>query len=148
MDRLAPHITCIDLEYLGTPRVIGSCLVEGANGPALIDPGPGSALETLRARLRGRGVEVKDLRAVLLTHIHLDHAGATGSLVLENPAIRVYVHERGATHLVDPTRLLQSAQRIYGAEMDRLWGEFLAVPAANITTLAGGERLEDRKSVV
>ena len=81
------------------------------------------------------------MRTILLTHIHLDHAGATGTLVRENPGIQVYVHERGAPHMVDPDRLLSSAARLYGDDMDRLWGEFLPVPEANVRVLAGGERL-------
>jgi glyoxylase-like metal-dependent hydrolase (beta-lactamase superfamily II) len=87
-------------------------------------------------------VAVADVRTILLTHIHLDHAGATGTLVRENPAIRVFVHERGAPHLVDPSKLLASATRLYGAAMDELWGPFLPIPAANVTALAGGERLD------
>jgi glyoxylase-like metal-dependent hydrolase (beta-lactamase superfamily II) len=81
------------------------------------------------------------LTAILLTHIHLDHAGATGTLVRENPRLRVYVHERGAPHMIKPVRLLESALRLYGDKMDFLWGEFLAVPEENIQALSGGERL-------
>jgi glyoxylase-like metal-dependent hydrolase (beta-lactamase superfamily II) len=78
---------------------------------------------------------------LLLTHIHLDHAGATGSLVERWPDLEVYVHEIGAPHMIDPSRLLKSAHRLYGEDMDRLWGEMLPVPESNITTLQGGERL-------
>jgi glyoxylase-like metal-dependent hydrolase (beta-lactamase superfamily II) len=84
---------------------------------------------------------IGDVRHVLLTHIHLDHAGATGTLVHENPAIEVVVHERGAAHLVDPSKLLESATRLYGAAMDRLWGEVRAVPASSVRALTGGERM-------
>src|SRR5206468_12143428 len=80
-------------------------------------------------------------RALLLTHIHLDHAGATGSLVERWPSLEVHVHERGARHLIDPARLLESARRLYGDDMDRLWGEMVPVPERNVTVLSGGEKL-------
>ena len=86
---------------------------------------------------------MRDVTALLLTHIHLDHAGATGSLVRENPALRVYVHERGAPHLVDPSKLLASASLLYGDAMERLWGEVSPVPASALTVLKGGERIEE-----
>jgi glyoxylase-like metal-dependent hydrolase (beta-lactamase superfamily II) len=107
-------------------------------GDVLIDPGPASCLETL---LEALGDERPS--ALLLTHIHLDHAGATGSLVSRWPDLEVYVHERGAPHLIDPARLLESARRLYGEDMDRLWGEVLPVPEENIRTLRGGEELLD-----
>lgn len=141
MQTIAPKTTLIDVEYLGHPRVIAACLIEGEGSVAIVDPGPASALETLRNKLGQLGVGVAGIDAILLTHIHLDHAGATGSLVRKNPKIRVYVHERGAPHMVDPTRLLESARRLYGSEMEGLWGEFLPVPAANVCALAGGESL-------
>jgi glyoxylase-like metal-dependent hydrolase (beta-lactamase superfamily II) len=122
----------IDLRHVGRERVIGCWQVNGV----LIDPGPASCLETLLDELGDEQPE-----ALLLTHIHLDHAGATGSLVERWPELEVYVHERGAPHLIDPTRLLESARRLYGDDMDRLWGEFLAVPERNIRSLKGGEQL-------
>ncbi|MFI5247836.1 MAG: MBL fold metallo-hydrolase, partial [Nitrospirales bacterium] len=141
METIAPQTTLIDLEYLGYPKVIASCLLEGEGRFALVDPGPASTVATLRKKLDQIGLGVKGLDTILLTHIHLDHAGVTGTLVKENPHIRVYVHERGAPHLINPAKLLGSAQRLYGDQMDRLWGEFLAVPADNVSALAGGERL-------
>jgi glyoxylase-like metal-dependent hydrolase (beta-lactamase superfamily II) len=141
MEKIAPNTTLIDVEYLGNPRIIAACLVEGQGSVALIDPGPGSALETLRRKLDQLGPGVKGIDTILLTHIHLDHAGATGTLVRENPRIRVYVHERGAAHMIDPAKLLASARRLYGDAMERLWGEFLPVPAENVSALAGGETL-------
>ena len=125
---VATNIRLIDVEHLGNTHVIASCLLESPTGAALIDPGPTATLETLRSKLAHHDIAVSDLTGILLTHIHLDHAGATGSLVRENPGIRVYVHERGAPHMVDPSRLIQSATRLYGDEMDRLWGPFLPVP--------------------
>ena len=142
MHTIAGGLRYIDLDFLGRPRVIATAVVQSAAGVALVDPGPSTCLETLRGELGRQGIDVQDIRALLLTHIHLDHAGAAGSLVRENPRLEVHVHERGAPHLVDPSRLLASAGRLYGADMDRLWGEFLPVPAANIRELRGGEQLD------
>jgi glyoxylase-like metal-dependent hydrolase (beta-lactamase superfamily II) len=93
--------------------------------------------------LESAGVSLADVTAILVTHIHLDHAGATGTLLRENPHIRVYVHERGAPHMVDPSKLLASAARLYGDAMEMLWGEVLPVPVSAIQLLKGGERLEE-----
>jgi glyoxylase-like metal-dependent hydrolase (beta-lactamase superfamily II) len=95
----------------------------------------------LRAGLERGGIRVGDVDALLLTHIHLDHAGATGTLVRENPAMRVYVHEKGAPHMIDPERLVASATRLWGSEMDRLWGEVRPVPRDAVIALIGGERV-------
>ena len=122
----------IDLMHLGRDRVIGAYEIDGL----IVDPGPSTGLEAL---LAGLGAEP---RALLLTHVHLDHAGASGSLVRRFPGLRVYVHEVGAPHLVEPGKLLQSAARLYGDDMDRLWGEVLPVPAENLVALAGGESIE------
>ncbi len=115
--------------HAGLDRVIGVW----ARERVLIDPGPSSSIETVLAGLDG------EPEAILLTHIHLDHAGATGTLVRRFPDLAVYVHEAGAPHLIDPARLLRSAARLYGDAMERLWGEVLPVPAANVTALSGGE---------
>lgn len=131
----------IDVVYLGNPRLIACGVIESEAGLLLVDPGPGISLPTLVAGLEARGASVSDVHAVLLTHIHLDHAGATGALVAQNPNIRVYVHAHGARHLVDPSRLLLSAARIYGDEMESTWGAFLAVPSANVAALRGGETI-------
>jgi len=120
----------IDVMHLGRPHVIGCWQVD----EALVDPGPESSLPTL---LEALGEERP--RSLLLTHIHLDHAAATGALVRRWPDLEVYVHERGAPHLVDPSKLLASASRLYGEQMERLWGEIVPVPEANVTALAGGE---------
>jgi glyoxylase-like metal-dependent hydrolase (beta-lactamase superfamily II) len=116
--------------HLGRPHVIGCWEVDGI----LVDPGPQSSMETL---LAARGDE--EPRALLLTHIHLDHAAATGALVRRWPELEVYVHERGARHLIDPTKLLASAERLYGERMEELWGEIVPVPEGNVKPLAGGE---------
>ncbi len=141
MQGIATKTTLIDLEYLGYPEAIASCLLEGDGALALVDPGPASCLKTLKAKLAQRGLKLADLSALLLTHIHLDHAGASGVLVRENPRLRVYVHERGAPHMADPSKLLASAGRLYGDQMERLWGEVAPVPTQNLHTLSGGEKL-------
>jgi glyoxylase-like metal-dependent hydrolase (beta-lactamase superfamily II) len=142
MRTVAGGTTLIDVEHLGRLGAVASCLLQGDGELALVDPGPTSALGTLRRKLAEQGIRIADLTAIFLTHIHLDHAGATGTLVRENPRLRVYVHERGAPHMVHPTRLLESATRLYGNQMDRLWGEFLAVPEDHVTALKGGETLK------
>ncbi|HXV34475.1 MAG TPA: MBL fold metallo-hydrolase [Gaiellaceae bacterium] len=125
----------LDLEHLGRQRVIGSYLLAG-DEPALVDCGPASCLAQLGAALAGHGLGVGELRHLVLTHIHLDHAGAAGSLVAENPGLLVHVSEIGAPHLVDPSRLERSARRLYGEAFDRLWGPLLPVPAENVRVLA------------
>jgi len=133
--------TTIDLNWTGRPQSIASLLIESAGARALIDPGPESTLQTLRSELRGRGLDFSSLDALLLTHIHLDHAGATGSLVRENPNLRVYVHEFGATHMADPSRLLASAGRLYGGDLKPLYGECAPVPHRHLLPLDGGEQI-------
>jgi glyoxylase-like metal-dependent hydrolase (beta-lactamase superfamily II) len=123
----------IDLHHLGRERVIGAWRV----GDIVVDPGPASCLERLLEALGGQSP-----RVIALTHIHLDHAGATGSLLHRFPDIEVWVHERGAAHLVDPSRLVASATRLYGEHMQRLWGEVLPVPAERVRVLCGDERLD------
>lgn len=139
---LASGIQYFDLHFHGVPRVIATAMFEGPGGVALVDPGPGSCRASLEAALAEAGHGLDDVTAILLTHIHLDHAGVTGTLVRRNPGISVYVHDFGALHLVDPAKLIDSATRLYGDQMERLWGEFVAVPAANVRPLAGGERIE------
>lgn len=134
--------TTIDVQHLGRTEYVAVEMLATNAGPVLLDTGPGSTLDTLTAGLAKLGIGVGDLNAILLSHIHFDHAGATGLLLAENPRLTVYVHEIGAVHLVDPSRLVASATRIYGDSMDRLWGKFLPVPAANVRALRGGERLE------
>lgn len=132
----------VDLNFQGVPHTIATAIVKGTDGVALVDPGPTSCLGSLNAGLAALGIGLDEVRHVLLTHIHLDHAGASGTLAALNPAITVWVHERGARHMVDPRRLLESATRLYGDQMDSLWGEFLAVPEPQLRVLAGGERID------
>jgi len=140
MDSVNPTAS-IDLQWIGHPRSIASALLRDNHTVALIDPGPGSTLSTLREELAKLGLRFSDLSVILLTHIHLDHAGATGALVRENPSLQVYVHQRGAPHMIDPTKLLNSAARLYGDDMQRLYGEFLPVPQDNLRILEGGESI-------
>ncbi len=123
----------IDVDHVGRSRVICCYEVDGV----LVDPGPESSVETLLAKLDGL-----EPRALLLTHIHFDHAGASGALVRRYPDLPVYVHDRGAPHMVDPERLVASARRLYGEDFDRLWGEVIPVPDDNIRVLHGDERVE------
>lgn len=141
MSTLASGTDYIDLNFLGNPEIIATVVLQGGSGVALIDPGPSTTLGNLRAALERKGVAVADVRQLLLTHIHLDHAGVTGTLVRENPAIEVFVHARGAPHMIDPSKLLASAGRLYAGDMERLWGDFLPVPADRIRVLEGGERI-------
>jgi glyoxylase-like metal-dependent hydrolase (beta-lactamase superfamily II) len=122
----------IDLHHQGIDRVIGVYAVETDDGLALFDCGPSSALEALETGLAARGLALADIRHVLLSHIHLDHAGAAGSLVRENRSLQVHVSELGAPHLVDPSRLERSARRLYGDAFDTLWGELVPVPQENV----------------
>lgn len=142
MDTLAPGISYVDLKFRNTPRIIATGVLQHSSGVALVDPGPASTLPTLLGELGRSGIGVADLATIVLTHIHLDHAGSTGTLVRQNPKIRVFVHDKGAPHLVDPARLLASAGRLYGDAMDQLWGEVAPVPAHALTILSGGERIE------
>ena len=132
----------VDLRFLGMQRVIGTAVLVGPSGLTLIDPGPTSCLPALESGLEDLGHQLDDVKTLLLTHIHLDHAGATGTLLHRLPDAVAYVHERGAPHMVDPAKLLASATRLYGADMDRLWGEFRPVPADRLRVLSGGERIE------
>jgi glyoxylase-like metal-dependent hydrolase (beta-lactamase superfamily II) len=135
------NITSLDVNWTGRPHSIAAALLESDGHRAIIDPGPGSTLPTLRKALRSHGLAVADLDAILLTHIHLDHAGATGALVRENPNLAVFVHELGAPHMQDPAKLLASAARLWPDTLQELFGEALPVPVENLHILQGGETL-------
>jgi glyoxylase-like metal-dependent hydrolase (beta-lactamase superfamily II) len=138
MHQLPADIVTIDTLHLGRSGTIACYLIRGSV-PMLVDPGPAVCLPALTAALATYDLTLADIGAVLLTHIHLDHAGAIGSLLMANPQLVVYVHQRGAPHLIDPSKLLRSATRIYGDAMATLWGDFLAVPVDQMIQLAGGE---------
>lgn len=147
--RLADDLWVLDTRHLGEPSVIASYLIEGPDELALVDVGPASTAETVLDAVHAAGHDPRDVTRILLTHIHLDHAGATGTLLGSMPHARVYVHPLGAPHLADPTRLLTSAARIYGDTMQRWWGTMTPVPSGRIEVLrdkeevvAGSRRLE------
>ncbi len=132
-------ISAIDSGYQ-RPRLDAIHLIVENGRAAIVDTGVNSSVPHVLAALRAKGIAPAQVDYVVLTHIHLDHAGATGTLVHQNPGLRVYVHEKGAPHLVAPERLIASATRLWGDEMDRLWGEFRPVPEHALTILRGGER--------
>ena len=122
----------MDLFHEGVERVIGVYLLETADGLALNDCGPSTGIPALEQRLEERGLALTDVRHLLLSHIHLDHAGAAGTLVRKHPGLQVHVSEIGAPHLIDPSRLEHSARRLYGDTFDTLWGELAPVPEENV----------------
>ena len=127
----------IDLHYLGAPEAIASYIIESSDGPVMIETGPGSSLGALVDGLKAIGHEPGDVKHVLVTHIHFDHAGASGWMAAQGA--HVYVHEFGAPHLVNPDKLVTSAKRIYGDDMDRLWGELLPIPEQQVTAVHDGD---------
>jgi glyoxylase-like metal-dependent hydrolase (beta-lactamase superfamily II) len=133
-------IITLDLNFLGVPGAIASYLLPHAHGAVLIESGPGSTVPALQAGLRQHGYTEKDVTAVFLTHIHLDHAGAAGWLA--HQGAQVYVHPVGAPHLLNPEKLLASATRIYGNQMDYLWGKFLPVPEDRLTVFEDNQVVE------
>jgi glyoxylase-like metal-dependent hydrolase (beta-lactamase superfamily II) len=142
MPPLASGLDYVDLNFLGRPEIIATAILHGTAGVALVDPGPSTSLDHLTTSLTRKGIRFEDVRQILITHIHLDHAGATGSITAKFPHIEVVVHRRGAPHLADPSKLLASAGRLYQQDMDRLWGEVKPVDQARLRVIDGGERLE------
>jgi glyoxylase-like metal-dependent hydrolase (beta-lactamase superfamily II) len=125
----------IDLHHQGHERTIASYVLDTDDGPAIFDCGPATTVDALKAGLAQQGLALADIRHLLLSHIHLDHAGAAGVLVREHPSLRVHVSAIGAPHLVDPSRLERSARRLYGDAFDTLWGELAPVPEANVSVV-------------
>lgn len=140
-------VLVIDTHLMGRPHVVASYVLLG-DEPALIDPGPGATIPYLEAGLAEHGLSLGDIRHIVITHIHLDHAGATGPILARYPNIQVHVHEKGAAHLVDPSRLVASATILWGDMMDALWGRTCSVPPESIITLIGGETLRLGKRVL
>src|SRR3954447_8311630 len=122
----------IDLRFLGLEKAIAAYVVETDDGLALHDCGPATTLPRLEEGLAELDLELTDIRHLLLSHIHFDHAGAAGSIVQGHPDPKVWVSAVGAPHLVDPSRLEASARRLYGADFDRFWKELVPIPEANI----------------
>lgn len=136
-----PHpdgVAVIDTNHMGRPHVVATYALLGAE-PGLVDPGPAGTLPAVEAGLAAHGIALEAIRHIVLTHIHLDHAGASGLILERAPAARVYVHERGAAHLVDPSRLISSAAQLWGDRLEELWGRTVPVSPAAITTFTGGE---------
>src|SRR5713226_505050 len=140
IQRIADDLVVIDVHYNHTPQVIGSYLLLGER-PALIETGPTSTVENLLEGVRQAGLDPTDLVAVAVTHIHLDHAGGAGTLAQRFPQLDVYVHPVGAPHLIDPTRLVASAGRLYGDALHRLFGEVVPVPAQQVKVLHDGDQV-------
>ncbi len=133
----------VDLHFRGRPAIIGVGVLElPEGGVALVDPGPEARLGALRVGLAELGHTLHDVRAILLTHIHLDHATAAGAIVREAPGAVVHVHAAGAPHMADPARLLASAERIYGGAMATLWGDFRPVPSGSLRVVDEGDAVE------
>lgn len=136
-----PTIHTLDLKFLNCPQAIASYLIPSQEGLILVESGPGSTQQQLREALTNFGYQLQQVSHVLLTHIHLDHAGAAGWLAKQSGA-QIYVHPRGAPHLIDPTRLLASAARIYQDRMGELWGDFLPVPEDQLVVLEDGQEIK------
>lgn len=134
-------IKILDTNWLGRPHSIAAALIKSGGKHAIVDPGPEITLPAVREGLRERGLSVADIDALLITHIHLDHSGGAGALVGENPRLAVYVHSAGAPHLVDPSKLLASATRLWGEGLTKLFGNTLPVPQENLRVLEGGEKI-------
>ena len=125
----------IDLMHQGRDRIVGVYVVETDDGLGLFDCGPSSTIDALKVGLAAHGLVLQDIRHLLLSHVHLDHAGAAGTLVREHPGLRVHVSSIGAPHVVDPSRLERSARRLYGDAFDVLWGALEPVPEENVETV-------------
>jgi len=139
--QLSPGVWQISLPFQGEPEIVGSYMLAGGNELAIIDPGPGSTVEALLATIHEAGFEPHEVTHIIATHIHLDHAGATGTLLRHMPEAKVYAHSKGAPHLIDPSKVVASASRIYGDRMQQLWGDIEPVPQERLHALEGGDIL-------
>lgn len=138
---LADGLGMIDLNFRNEPNLIASYVIDTSDGLVVIETGPANAAERLLEGIRQLGLDPANLRHVVVTHVHLDHAGAAGALLEQFPEAQLYVHQRGARHMIDPSRLLDSAGRVYGAQMDALWGVMKACPAERVTEVDEGDVL-------
>jgi glyoxylase-like metal-dependent hydrolase (beta-lactamase superfamily II) len=139
--KLDDHLWVIDTYHQGQPGVVASYLLDGPHGLGLVDVGSGATVENLLAGVRTAGFDPAQIERIFLTHVHLDHAGATGALVEALPRAHVYVHRLGAPHLIDPTRLIRSATRIYREQMRSLWGEIVPVPQERLQVVDEGDTI-------
>jgi glyoxylase-like metal-dependent hydrolase (beta-lactamase superfamily II) len=139
--QISPGAWQISHPFLGENEIIGSYLLAGQNELAIIDPGPGSMVEWLLESIREAGFDPQEVTHILATHVHLDHAGAAGTLVRQMPRAQVYVHSKGAPHLLDTTKVVASASRIFGERLKLLWGEIESTPQERLTIIEGGDIL-------
>jgi len=139
--QLDSDLWLLDLNFQGMPEVIAAFLITSPDGHTLIETGPGSTLTALERAVSEAGARLEDVVQLAVTHIHLDHAGAAGTLLRRLPDARLFVHPVGAPHMIDPSKLLASATRIYGDAMDRLWGAFEPCPADRVVVLADDAEL-------
>ena len=140
--RLEPDLWRLDLDFQGAPGVVAAFLITDPSGHTLVETGPGSTLMTLENAVHETGARLEDVNRIAVTHIHLDHAGASGSLLRMLPDARLFVHPKGAAHMVDPSKLLHSAARIYGDRMDALWGAFEPCPPDRVVALEDGAEVD------
>ena len=133
--QLEPDLFLIDHKFQGVPGTIASYLLVDGDDLTLIETGPATTTETLLAGVRAAGFDPDQITRLIVTHIHLDHAGAAGSLIQRLPRARLFVHRVGAPHMIDPSKLLASATRIFQDDMERLWGEILPVPEERVVIL-------------
>lgn len=139
---LTPDTGIIDLRFQGVPNVIAAYLLDTGDGLALIEVGPSTTLDALEAGIQSLGRDMAEIRHLIVTHIHLDHSGAAGSLMERLPEARLFVHDVGVPHIIDPTNLVRSATRIYGDQMERLWGEIRPAPSDRVVSVADGGTIE------
>jgi glyoxylase-like metal-dependent hydrolase (beta-lactamase superfamily II) len=139
--QISPNTWQISHPFLGENEIIGSYLLAGQMELAVIDPGPGSMVESLLASIREAGFDPQEVTHILATHVHLDHAGAAGTLVRQMPRAQVYVHSKGAPHLLDTTKVIASASRIFGERLKLLWGEIESTPQERLNIIEGGDIL-------
>ena len=139
--QLEPDLWLLDLDFQGSAGVVAAYLLTGPDGHTLLETGPGSTLGALERGVAATGAHLDDISQLVVTHIHLDHAGAAGSLLRRLPHATLFVHPVGAPHMIDPSKLIASATRIYGDRMDMLWGAFEPCPADRVVTLADGAEL-------
>ena len=141
IQQLEPDLFQIDHELQGVPRTIASYLLTDGDDLTLIETGPATTMETLLGGVRAAGFDPERITRLVVTHIHLDHAGAAGALLRRLPRARLFVHRVGAPHMADPSRLLASATRIFEEDMERLWGQVLPVPEERMVVLDDGAEI-------